>query len=468
MLPRQPPQPRDHPPRRPLAHRQQHVFERPPRRHHLDRIRGRCRGGSQRRSTGIPERPEPLGRLARHRRGGRGGTACRAQLRQPGAHRGHARHVRAGDVRRFAPVARQVVELRARRLDHLPALVDERAGRTPARQPWVMRLGVDVAHDDWCVEPDAVETLGHRDAGEAEDGGHHVDETHRAVVASRDDPVTGNDERHAQRTVVEQHAVRGLAVLAEALSVVARDNHDLRATRVADRGEQAGHLGIDVGDFSIVGHAARAGEMLSRWCIRHVRIVEVHPEEDRCRRWPCDAAPPRDGAIDHLAGRTFGLEPFRRPRLSPNPIVVLVEAAREPEPAIEHVGADERAGAVSSGPEGRGERGNTPVEAMVAVDPHAVRRRGHPRHDAGVGRERQRCHGARVREPASAVGEAVQGGCDVGAQPVGAPGVDGDQDDVWPHGCAGPWRLAARRHHGRGQDHTTHACPTPTHHGAAW
>ena len=111
----------------------------------------------------------------------------------------------------------------------------------------------------------------------------------------------GDDHRHVQRRFVKQKAVRQLAVLAERFAVIAGDDDD----RVAaiDRREQARHLRVDVRDLAVVRLRIRR-----RRRVRRVRIVEMHPGEERAR---VVLPQPRQRAVDDLARRGARLRRFR-------------------------------------------------------------------------------------------------------------------------------------------------------------
>jgi len=116
-------------------------------------------------------------------------------------------------------------------------------------------------------------------------------------------------------------------------------------------------------------------------------------------------------------------------------IVVLVEAAIEAEPPIEHEGADKRPGAIAGLPQpfGQGRRLGSQSKRAVVADP--VMRRNEAGQDARVRRQRDRRVGPHVREAHAARGKGVERGreasrASVGANPIGAQRVDRDQQDV--------------------------------------
>ena len=68
-------------------------------------------------------------------------------------------------------------------------------------------------------------------------------------------PRARHDPGHAKRRVVDEHAVRALAVLAEALAVVGRHEHDRASglARCVERLQQAPELAVDERDLAVVG-----------------------------------------------------------------------------------------------------------------------------------------------------------------------------------------------------------------------
>ena len=69
----------------------------------------------------------------------------------------------------------------------------------------------------------ALHAAGNGNPGQAQHRRRDIDDADGLAMIAGGDARAGDDERDAQRTVVEQHPVRALAVLAEALAVVAED-----------------------------------------------------------------------------------------------------------------------------------------------------------------------------------------------------------------------------------------------------
>ena len=95
-------------------------------------------------------------------------------------------------------------------------------------------------------------------------------------------PRRHNHQRHPQRRLVEQHAVRPLAVLAEPLAMIPRDD-DERAIEIGvftQRFEHHVELRVGVRDLAVV-RRSRPRRELRRRRVGRVRIVKVDPHEER-------------------------------------------------------------------------------------------------------------------------------------------------------------------------------------------
>ena len=132
--------------------------------------------------------------------------------------------------------------------------------------------------------------------------------------------------------------MRQLAVVAERFAVIAGRRHDQAPGRARLRGrDHAAQAGVGGGDLAVVGTPAlllaiRRGRIVGR-----VRLVEVHPGEERARL----AADPLLRGRGHAVARPLGLEHARARAAALDAIVVEVEPAREAEAPVEHVGGDE-------------------------------------------------------------------------------------------------------------------------------
>ena len=91
-----------------------------------------------------------------------------------------------------------------------------------------------------------------------------------------------DDERHAQRRLVDEQPVRALAVLAQALAVVAGHDHQRAAARpVAGARQQLADQRVVEGDLAVV---RPAGELFAERRRRRVRIVRRRRGGPRGRR----------------------------------------------------------------------------------------------------------------------------------------------------------------------------------------
>ena len=167
----------------------------------------------------------------------------------------------------------------------------------------------------------------------------------------------------------------GLAVLAQALAMVAGDDDRLRARDPVEGLDDPPELLVHRGHFPQVGVLrVAAAERLGRR-VRRVRLVVMDPEEERLRG---SGAQKRECSLGRLAAGAF-----RAP--GRELVVVDVEASREPEAAGERKRRNERAGPVArlSKPLG----GDGPILREVpGVFMDAVPRRLQARHHGGVGR----------------------------------------------------------------------------------
>src|SRR6476660_5727436 len=116
-------------------------------------------------------------------------------------------------------------------------------------------------------------------------------------------------------------------------------------------------------------------------------------------------------------------------------VVVLVEAAVEAEPAVQHERADKRAGAVSGTLEKAAEGWHPLVEPSGRVVVNAVVPRQQTGQDGRVCRQRERRRRERMRVADAASSETIEvwrqpAAIAVRAHPVLAQGVNRDDEDV--------------------------------------
>ena len=256
---------------------------------------GRERGHER---ADVAERGEPRARVGidfhrrlRRRRGRRHPLLERDQLL---VHAIAERLPLGVEVVRLAGILLQVVELRPRRGDELVAARRQRAQIAPAEmKPRVDRLGVrgeaellfragHQRHD-----AGAFEELRRRHAEQLERGRQEVDAADGIGDAPPRHRVERrpNQQRHVHRRLVDEEAVRALAVFAEALAVIAHDDDDgvLGEMVRVEIGEQAADLRIDERDLADVGMAGVARLERLRRIVRRVRVVEMDPAEETLR-----------------------------------------------------------------------------------------------------------------------------------------------------------------------------------------
>ena len=233
--------------------------------------------------------------------------------------------------------------------------------------------------------------------------------------------------------LVGEQAVRALAVLAQALAVVAgEDDQRPRRGRLQERNEQGPQRGVGGGDLTYVGGTAIAGRVRLRGHVGGVRLVDMDPAEGGAAVALGEPAARRGHRL-LAAPLGQGQGSIR----SGEPVVVDVEPAAEAEARVQGEGADERARPVSSRLEEGGEGRPVAREAEAGVVAHAVLEGQPAGQDVGVRGQGDDVVGVGLPEDHARGGQAVQVGSRargraVGAQRVGAEGVDGDEEDVEP------------------------------------
>ena len=217
----------------------------------------------------VAERAELLRRLGVDAPGAHGPGGARGQALQLGAQEaGHARLV-VDAVLRLARVAGEVVELRARSVDELVALVaqgaERRAVQVELRDPG---LGVDrgdaigLPPVDRAPEAARMRRRERRPLHEVEDRRSDVDRAHGLGhhLPRGQEARPPEDQGDADGALVHEHRVRLLAVVAEALPVVA-DHGDESALLEAERAQPVEDLpqsGVGERDLAVVGTSAKA------------------------------------------------------------------------------------------------------------------------------------------------------------------------------------------------------------------
>jgi hypothetical protein len=404
--------------------------------HVVDGVHGGALAGRGVAALGVAEAREPAREVGVAARAGR---RARAQLRGEGRQLApqalHDLRPLRRQVARLAGVVLEVVELGARAVDQLPTARDQAAQRAPAEvQRGVLALDPDralLAHAaaQERREARARDPLRRRPAVELEHGREQVRLLDQVIDhdAPREHPGQRDEQRDALRPVVDQRGVGRLALLAQGLAVVG--DHDdqgprVEAPRLQPR-EQPPDLGVDVSQLAVVGIGqgeVRRGRVLG------VRVVEVDPEE--VGRLGGLREPGDGGVDDGVGGAVEGAGAVRL-----EAVVVDLEAAVEPEAAVEGRRADEGPGAVPARGEELGHRGQLRAERGAAVVVQAVLGGQGARQQAGVGREGERDVGVGALEARAARRQAVEVrrarvGVAVAPQAVGAGRVQGHQQEA--------------------------------------
>jgi hypothetical protein len=189
--------------------------------------------------------------------------------------------------------------------------------------------------------------------------------------------------------------VRQLAVVAERFAVIARRRHDQAAGGAGLRGgDHAAQARVGGGDLAVVGTPALLLAIGRGRIVGRVRLVEVHPGEERPRL----VADPLLRGRGHDRTRALGFEHARARGAALDAIVVEVEPAGQAEAPVEDVGGDEGRRRVSAALQHRGQGGGVRGEDRAAVEVHAVMRRLPAAEDRGVRRERERHRSQRLLE----------------------------------------------------------------------
>ena len=358
---------------------------------------------------------------------------------QVGPHALDARAFLRGSVARLGRVVGQVEQLRPAAVDELPVVHRPGAQRRPAAvQPAeealrIERLGRDPRAMERWPQVASVQLRRRRQAQQAEERrgevhGAHTVGHHR----SRRNAWTGQQERHAQRRLVDEDGVRHLAVLSQRLAVVGEhgDHRIGLATGRAKPVEEAPELRVGEGDLAVVEPAGELRPVGLGGIVGCVGVVEMDPDEERP---PARVGEPPERVVDDLVGRPLGAR--SGDGALPEVLGEGVEALPEAEGGGHRVGPDEGRRAVALRLQPGGERLVARVEGKDDVVAHAV----HGRIEAGQDRRvRRPGHGYRglgLLEPRAPRGEGVEGprarlARAVDADVVGPQGVDGDEEEV--------------------------------------
>jgi len=207
------------------------------------------------------------------------------------------------------------------------------------------------------------------EAGELDDRRREVHEAHHLADPLRLDAGPGDHERHAELRVVDVAAGRQLAVLAERLAVIGRDDDDRAIVRRAPR-ERAEHHGdhrVGRGERVVVELLALlVGARLRGPGAPVARLGDVDPHEPR-------GSPGLPISLTHV-------EPGARPareRGAARLDLDVRETARQPAVGVPQLGAaDEAGGVVAGGGQALREQHVAGIEArarVVEAAVHAVR-----------------------------------------------------------------------------------------------
>ena len=247
------------------------------------------------------------------------------------------------------------------------------------------------------------------------------------------EPRRAKHERHAQGRLVGEDAVRRLAVLAERLAVVGREDDEdpLTRARREERLEERPEGGVRRRHLALVGLGGKGrGEGGGR-LVREVRLVQVDEGEPPLSAHGVD---PPSRRPHRLGSRPLGHREGSRLRPAQT-VVVDVEAPVEPEPGIERERAHEGPGAPSPLVENRGEGGPVGRETEARVVVNAVAQGVQAGEQVGV-----RGQGHDVVRPGRLEANALGGEAvdprrprvapAVAAERVRAQRVDGDDQDA--------------------------------------
>jgi hypothetical protein len=184
-------------------------------------------------------------------------------------------------------IALQIVQFGPGRIDCLEAAVTQRAQGTPTETPGIQRFGIRFEIGDArqaaqrTRQADAV-NLGNLEPEQVDHGRHDVGEPNDGVHLTRRDSRGSYDERYPEHALVHEDSVIALAVIAERLAVIGRDDDDRAVQEVAtlERVEQAANLRVGKCDLADIRVKVTRLERLG-WIVGPMRIVEVRPHEKR-------------------------------------------------------------------------------------------------------------------------------------------------------------------------------------------
>ena len=298
-------------------------------------------------------------------------------------------------VARLGRILVEIVKLGVGRVDELVVAVDDHAQRCPVHvEPRQVRLRIG----DWRrrlatalyqrQQAARVRRLQGRGARQLEEGGRQVDRANRLLDHARGKPSRPpQDQGDADRGLVQEHRVRLLAVVSQALAMV-RGHGDQGAVanaQLLELVQDEGDHRIVEGDLAVVRPGREGIAKRGRGPIGLMRIVQVQPDEERrglrrgySSQWE------RGSAV--LSPRRSASRARTWVALPPS-VVVGLEAPGQAVAAVEDEGAHEGGRPVALLSEDRGQGRETVREVEVAVVPDAVLEGVEAREDRGVGRE---------------------------------------------------------------------------------
>jgi hypothetical protein len=212
------------------------------------------------------------------------GPDRRERLLQPGRHRLLRQQVRA-----LRGIRREVVQLRARRLDEVRGAADRGAQLAEAvLLPAEEALGVDhalgrglVAEQRHARQRHSAGTGG-RPSSSISVGTTSIRPTgHQHALAGRALPRQLQHQRDLQRFPIQEDAVLLLPVVEQALAMVGQE-HDQRSVvevLLLERGDEAPDQAVRVSDLSVVGTVLVLGLVRLGRRVRRVRVEQVQEEE---------------------------------------------------------------------------------------------------------------------------------------------------------------------------------------------
>ena len=377
------------------------------------------------------------------------GVGVARRLERPGharelsAHRAESRRQARREVVLLARIGSEIVELGARRLDVVVAVVHERGEIAPAEmEPRVERLAVDPPRLGGRSGAGRAERADERAARETHRGRNAEDLRHgRKDVHEPDRSANGlaparrfrklHDQGDVDRLPVDQHSMLVLAVVIQPFAMV-REEDDQSAVVDAALLEE-----LQEGSDDLVGPRDLAvvvqlvpGEIRLGGLVGRMRLEKMQKSEERLTRMPRDplrqqrlrvvaaALHPRDGLAD-----PGGLDV----------VLVKVEPPRDSRRMRQNDRRDGATGRVALLLERAGDRRRPEPERVSKVVAHAVLRGQQSRHDRRVRGQRQRDLRIGVLEEHRVLAKRIQvrrvdGPVAVRGQVIGAQRVHGNED----------------------------------------